>query len=88
MPAVKFGKSRQVVIPKKLSDALGLLPGEYLDVEIRGGKLIFTPKVLIDKVIKKHLAEGLEDIRKGRVLGPFDTATEAMSALRAKTKPQ
>ena len=34
MPAVKIGVSRQVVIPKKIHDKLGLAPGDYLEVEL------------------------------------------------------
>ncbi len=49
MPAVKIGASRQVVIPKRLYDELGLTPGDYLEVELDGGKLTFTPKTLVDK---------------------------------------
>jgi AbrB family looped-hinge helix DNA binding protein len=31
MPTVKLGRSRQIVIPKKLYDVLGLAPGDYLE---------------------------------------------------------
>ncbi len=31
MPAVKIGASRQVVIPKRIYDQLGLTPGDYLE---------------------------------------------------------
>lgn len=64
--AVKIGVSRQVVIPKRIHDQLGLEPGDYLEVELEGDRVIMTPKALIEK----RLAEGLNDIRKGRVRGP------------------
>lgn len=80
MSAVKIGVSRQVAIPKKLHDQLGLSPGDYLEIEVRGGKLILTPKQLIDK----RLEEAEEDVRCGRVLGPFSTAKQAMKALRRR----
>ena len=82
MPAVKIGVSRQVVIPKKFHDQLGLTPGDYLEVELRNNRLILTPKALVEK----RLAEGLEDIRKGRVLGPFKKAREAMRALHSRAR--
>ena len=78
MPTVKIGASRQVVIPKKIHDQLGLAPGDYLEVEIQQGKVVFTPKTLIDK----HLEEGLKDYENGRFIGPFDTAESAVQALR------
>lgn len=83
MPIVKIGVSRQVVIPKKIHDELGLAPGDYLEVERRGDKVVLTPKTLVDKRIEQRLAESFEDYRKGRVYGPFSSAEEAVRALRA-----
>ena len=37
------------MIPKKLHDQLGLAPGDYLEVELEGDHLVFTPKALIEK---------------------------------------
>jgi AbrB family looped-hinge helix DNA binding protein len=80
MPAVKLGASRQVAIPKKIHDQLHLRPGDYLEIEVKQGKLIFTPKTLIDKRLK----EGLEDLRKGRVYGPFDSAEDMVASLKGR----
>lgn len=80
MPAVKVGISRQVAIPKKIHDQLGLSPGDYLDVQVRGNQLILTPKELVDK----RLDEAEEDIRKGRVHGPYTSAARAVKALRRR----
>jgi len=80
--AVKVGVSRQVAIPKKLHDQLGLTAGDYLEIEVRGGKLILTPKQLIDK----RLEEAEDDVRRGRVLGPFNTGKQAMKALRTRPR--
>ena len=82
MSAVRVGVSRQVAIPKKLHDQLGLTAGAYLEIEIQGGKLILTPKQLVDK----RLEEAEEDVRHGRVLGPFSTAKQAMKALRKRPR--
>jgi len=86
MAAVKIGVSRQVVIPKKIHEKLGLAPGDYLEVELKDGTVVFTPKTLIDKRLEKRLAEGLRDIQEGRVTGPFRTAKEALKALRRAKK--
>ena len=81
MAVVKIGVSRQVAIPKKLHDQLGLSPGDYLQVELEGERLILTPKALIEK----RLAESLEDIRRGRVHGPFKSVPALLRSLhRAK----
>jgi AbrB family looped-hinge helix DNA binding protein len=82
MSVVKVGASRQVVIPKKIHDQLGLEPGDYLEVELQGRKVVFTPKTLVDKRIE----EGLEDIRQGRVYGPFRSAQEMVRSLRSLSK--
>lgn len=84
MSLVKIGASRQVVIPKKIHDQLGLNPGDYLEVELRSGKVVFTPKALVDK----RLEEGLADIKEGRVHGPFSSAQELVRSLRDVTKPK
>ena len=82
MSTVKIGVSRQVVIPKKIHDQLGLTPGDYFDVELQNGKIIFTPKTLVDKRIE----EGLEDIRQGQVYGPFNSAQEMIDSLHDSPK--
>jgi AbrB family looped-hinge helix DNA binding protein len=79
--AVKIGVSRQVVIPKKLHDRLGLAPGDYLEVELEGDHIVMTPKALVEK----RLAESLDDIRKGRLHGPFRSLPALLRSLH-KTK--
>ena len=86
MAAVKIGVSRQVVIPKKIHDELGLTAGDYLEVEVDRGKVIMTPKALVDKQLEKQLAESFEDFRKGRTHGPFNSAKEAVRFLHAEAK--
>ena len=82
MSAVKIGASRQIVIPKKIYDELGLQPGDYMEVEKSGNHLILTPKQLIEK----RLAEGLQDLEEGRVHGPFDSAKDVIKSLQSSTK--
>jgi AbrB family looped-hinge helix DNA binding protein len=83
MPTVKLGASRQIVIPKKLYDELNLAPGDYIEVERRGNKLVLTPKELVEKhpKIDRGIAEGLEDMRAGRVSDPFNTVEELVQHL-------
>lgn len=49
MSAVKIGASRQVIIPKKVYEELGLTAGDYLDVRVQDGNLLMSPKTLVDK---------------------------------------
>lgn len=46
---VKLGATHQVVIPKRIVEELQLEPGDYLEVELHGGKVTFTPKALVDR---------------------------------------
>ena len=86
MSAVKIGVSRQVVIPKKIHEKLGLEPGDYLEVALKDGTVVFTPKTLVDKRIEKRLAEAREEIKTGHGIGPFKSARAAMRALRSKKR--
>ncbi len=54
MSAVKIGASRQVIIPKKVYEQLGLTAGDYLDVKIQDGSLVMSPKTLVDKPMQSH----------------------------------
>ena len=86
MPTVKLGASRQIVIPKKLHEALGLKAGDYLEVEILdGNKLLVTPKTLVDRhpEIDKRLAHAEEDVKLGRVSKPFGSVEELKQHLDA-----
>ena len=78
---VKLGVSRQVVIPKKLHDRLGLKPGDYLEVEEQHGRVVMTPKTLIDSRVHAAFRESMEDFKSGRYSGPFDTVGEATASL-------
>jgi AbrB family looped-hinge helix DNA binding protein len=80
--AVKIGVSRQVVIPKRIHDQLGLVPGDYLQVELKGDKVIMTPQAFV----AKSLAEAREDIRKGRLRGPYASGAEAVRSLHEAIK--
>ena len=48
--------------------------------------MVFTPKTLVDKRIEKRLEEGLEDIKQGRVYGPFRSAQEMVRSLHGSKK--
>lgn len=81
---VKIGVSRQVVIPKRLHDQMRLAPGDYLEVELQDERLVLTPKALVEK----RLAEGLEDVRAGRIHGPFRSVPSLLRSLRKTKKPR
>ena len=72
----------QIVIPQHVREQMHVEIGDILEAGVENGKIVFTPKSLIDR----HLAEGLEDARKGRTHGPYGSAEEAVSALESRAK--
>ena len=56
--------------------------GDLLEAGVENGKIVLTPKSLVDR----HVAEGLEDARAGRTHGPYGKASDAVAALESRTK--
>jgi AbrB family looped-hinge helix DNA binding protein len=48
MPISKLGQRRQVVIPKEICEALGLLEGDFVEVTRQRETIIIQPKKLVD----------------------------------------
>jgi AbrB family looped-hinge helix DNA binding protein len=72
----------QVVIPRSIRQRVRLDIGDLLEASFENGKITFTPKTVIDR----HLAEGLDDLARGRTHGPYESAAEAISALERRTR--
>jgi hypothetical protein len=53
-----------------------------LEAKVEGKKVTLTPQSLVDR----HIAEALEDIRQGRVYGPFGSAEEMLRSLRENVR--
>jgi AbrB family looped-hinge helix DNA binding protein len=96
MPVVKIKMNRQITIPKQIFDEMGLHEGEYVEVTRHKETVVVKPKKLVDpedvltpqqkEFIDQRLAEGLKDLEEGRVLGPFDTAKQALRALKSRSR--
>ncbi|MDE0167481.1 MAG: hypothetical protein OXL36_20465 [Bryobacterales bacterium] len=48
---------------------------------MESGRITLSPKSLVDR----DIAESFEDFKKGRSIGPFETADTAVKALRRTT---
>jgi AbrB family looped-hinge helix DNA binding protein len=72
----------QIVIPQHVRKLAHIEIGDLLEAGVENGKIVFTPKSLVDR----HIAEGLEDMRRGRTHGPYDSAGKAVAALEARVK--
>ena len=70
----------QIVIPQRIREEAGVGIGDLLEAKVEKGKITFSPKSVIDR----HLAEGLEDLKRGRTHGPYASAKEAIEALELR----
>ena len=82
MPLVKVKAKYQVTLPASLRQKAGLAVGDLLEATVEGKKITLTPKSVVDR----ELALALEDLRKGRVHGPFNSAKAAIAFLHKGAK--
>jgi AbrB family looped-hinge helix DNA binding protein len=99
---VKIHRKGQMTLPVRLRAAIGVAEGDLVEATVYRGKILLTPKMLVDRskfptadkdytdeqrrVIDARLDESEEDLTKGRVVGPFDTADEMIASMRAGLK--
>jgi AbrB family looped-hinge helix DNA binding protein len=81
MELVTIKTKFQVVIPQSIRKRVRLDIGDLLEASFENGKITFTPKTVVDR----HLAEGMEDLSRGRTHGPYETAAAAVSALERRS---
>ena len=81
-----------LVIPTEVRRRAGLKNGDEIEFKVSRGVITVLAKSPTEddeytpaqrRLIDRGIARGLEDIRKGRVHGPFTTAAEAIADLRA-----
>jgi AbrB family looped-hinge helix DNA binding protein len=80
MELVTIKTKYQIVIPQSIRRRVPLDIGDLLEASFEDGKIVFTPKSVVDR----HLAEGLQGIAKGRTHGPYKSAEKAIAALERK----
>jgi len=81
-PLVTVKTKYQVTLPTAVRKAAGIEVGDMLEAKAEGKKITLTPKSLIDR----ELALALEDVRKGRIYGPFNTVEELMRSLKQEVE--
>jgi AbrB family looped-hinge helix DNA binding protein len=79
---VRVKSKFQVTLPKVVRNKARLRVGDVLEAKVEGKKVTLTPQSLVDR----HIAEALEDIRQGRVYGPFGSAEEMLRSLRENVR--
>ena len=92
----------QVTIPTRVREQAGLSKGDLVEFSFQRGKIVITPKVVIDRsgfpnaddeytpeqrrIIDARLDKADEDIKAGRVHGPFETHEEMVEFLHREVK--
>jgi AbrB family looped-hinge helix DNA binding protein len=82
MSIVTVKNKYQVVIPLRIREQIDVAVGDILEAKVERGKITLTPKSVVDRAI----AEGLEDVRKGRVRGPFNSVGEMIDSLKGRKR--
>ena len=77
MALVKVRSNGEVNLPLRLRKQARLSEGDVLEAKLEKGRITLTPKSLADS----HISESMEQIKKGKFYGPFDSAEEMIESL-------
>ena len=99
---VKIHRKGQTTLPTRLRVMAGIAEGDLVEAAFERGKIIITPKVLVDRsqfpnaddeytpaqrrVIDTRLAKAEADIKAGRLSPVFATHQELVAHLHKATK--
>src|SRR5438105_926716 len=99
---VKIHRKGQMTLPSRLREEIGVAEGDLVEASIENGKIVLTPTLVIDrsefpnadaeyspaerKLIDRRLLKALEDVKKGRTAGPFNTADEMIASMKQELK--
>lgn len=81
MAVVKMRSRCRVTLPPRILAKAGVAVGDLLDAKVEGKKIMLVPKRDIDR----ELNLALDEVKRGRVKGPFPTAQATVRALRRRT---
>jgi AbrB family looped-hinge helix DNA binding protein len=80
MSVVTIKKKYQVVIPQRVRQQIGVRVGDLLEAQAYKGKIVFTPKSMVDRA----LAEGLDDLKKAASTGPLPVPPKCWPLSKAR----
>jgi bifunctional DNA-binding transcriptional regulator/antitoxin component of YhaV-PrlF toxin-antitoxin module len=78
---VKVKSHYQVTLSPKIRAKARVVVGDLFEAKVQGRTITLVPKRMIDR----ELALVLNEIKRGRVKGPFPTAEATTRALRRRT---
>jgi bifunctional DNA-binding transcriptional regulator/antitoxin component of YhaV-PrlF toxin-antitoxin module len=80
MAVVKVKSHYQVTLPPQICTKARVVVGDLCEAKVEGRTITQVPKRLIDR----ELALALNEVKRGRVKGPFPTAQATVRALRRR----
>lgn len=97
---VKVHKKGQMTLPTGLRTLAGIVEGDFVEATFLQGKIVITRRVIVEsssfqntnneytpaqrKIVDAQLAEGLSDVKAGRVHGPFTSAKDATAYIERR----
>jgi bifunctional DNA-binding transcriptional regulator/antitoxin component of YhaV-PrlF toxin-antitoxin module len=83
-----------LVVPPSVRRQAGLKNGDKLEFKVSGQVITILPKAAAEyeytpeqrRIVDAQLAEGLADVKAGRILGPFATHKEFIASLHKEAK--
>jgi len=94
---VTLNEKMRLMVPPSIQRKARLKAGDQLEFKAAPGRItivIKPPAIPADdeytpeqrRIINREIAKGLEDIKRGRTYGPFDTAEEAIKFLHQEIR--
>ena len=88
---ITIGSRREIIIPAHTMKRLGLIAGAELDVVEHQKAIVLVPRTGVPKDQKwyhtktwqKMMQEAFEDVKMGRMLGPFDRVEDLLKELHS-----
>ena len=87
--------TKQLVVPLSVRRQAGIKTGDRLEFRVSPRRITIVAKPPVEddeytprqrRAIMREIKAGLEDVRKGRVFGPFDSVDEMKASIEAYIK--
>ena len=84
----------EITVPKSIRRKAGIKAGDRFEFSVSGRVITIVPKHAADeeytpaqrRSIDRAIAKGLDDIKQGRLEGPFSSHEEFINSLHAEAK--